>query len=77
MEQLTFENGQSWPYSWAPDNDRIAFAGERDNVWNIYSVSRKTKQVKQLTNLTSADGFAGYVRYPAWSPKGNRIVFDQ
>ena len=72
--QLTDARGQSWPYTWAPDNERIAFAGERDGVWNVYTVSRKTKVVTQLTSFTSP---AGYVRYPAWSPTGSRIVFER
>jgi Tol biopolymer transport system component/DNA-binding winged helix-turn-helix (wHTH) protein len=74
VEQLTFGRGQSWPRSWAPDNDRIAFAGLRDGVWNVYSVSRSTRVVTPLTHFTSA---AGYVRDPAWSPHGNRIVFER
>ena len=72
--QLTDARGQSWPYTWAPDNERIVFAGERDGVWNVYTVSKKTRAVTQLTSFTSA---AGYVRYPAWSPTGSRIVFER
>jgi hypothetical protein len=30
--------------------------------------------VKRLTNFASTDG---YVRYPAWSPQGNRIIFER
>ena len=71
--QLTNERGQAWPHSWAPDNDRIAFAGERGGVWNIYTVSRSTRAVTQVTFFKSA---TGYVRYPAWSPSGSRIVFE-
>ena len=74
IEQLTTERGQSWPHSWAPDNDRIAFAGRRDGVWNVYTVSRRTKAITQLTFFTSA---AGYVRYPAWSPSASQIVFER
>jgi Tol biopolymer transport system component/DNA-binding winged helix-turn-helix (wHTH) protein len=74
VEQLTFGPGQSWPRSWAPDNDRIAFAGLRDGVWNVYSVSRSTRAITPLTHFTSA---SGYVRDPAWSPRGNRIVFER
>jgi Tol biopolymer transport system component len=74
VDQLTFDRGQSWPDSWAPDNDRIAFAAQRDGVWNIWDVSRKTRKAEQLTHFTSVSGF---VRYPAWSPRGDRIVFER
>jgi Tol biopolymer transport system component/DNA-binding winged helix-turn-helix (wHTH) protein len=74
LEPIVSEDGQSWPSSWAPDNDRIAFAGERDGVWNVYSVSRKTKEIRRLTNFTSVEG---YVRYPSWSPTRSRIVFER
>ena len=30
LRRVTTTPGQHWPHSWAPDNDRIAFAGERD-----------------------------------------------
>ena len=72
VEPLVAEPGQNWPHSWAPDNDHIAFAGSRDGVWNIYTVSRKTKQIRRLTDFTSVDG---YVRYPSWSRTRPTIVF--
>jgi Tol biopolymer transport system component len=70
---LTSEAGDSWPHSWSPDGDKIAFAGRRGSVWNIYWVSRSTRQQKQLTNYTKINAF---VRYPAWSPLGNQIVYE-
>jgi Tol biopolymer transport system component/DNA-binding winged helix-turn-helix (wHTH) protein len=74
IEMLVDARGQSWPHSWSPDGERIAFAGERDGVWNVWEVSRRTKAARQLTHFTSA---VGYVRYPAWSPSGRRIVFER
>jgi Tol biopolymer transport system component len=74
VELLVTERGQSWPFSWAPDNDRIAFAGSRDGVWNIYTISRKTKVVRQLTDFNSVEG---YVRYPSWSHTREAIVFER
>src|SRR5262245_11967505 len=71
--QLTFAHGQSWPYSWSPDGDKIVFAGERDGIWNLFWVSRSDKAVKQLTHNTKLNVF---FRYPAWSPRGDRIVSE-
>lgn len=71
--QLTNEPGQSWVNDWAPDNDRIIFAGRRNSIWNIYSVSRTTREVKQLTNF---DSLNTYVRYPAYSPVGDKLAYE-
>lgn len=70
--QLTSE-GESFVYSWSPDGGKLAFAGERNGIWNIYWVSRMTKEQKQLTNYTKLNAF---VRYPDWSPRGNQIVYE-
>ncbi|MDT4954158.1 MAG: eukaryotic-like serine/threonine-protein kinase [Acidobacteriota bacterium] len=71
--QLTFDHGRGWPYSFSPDGDKILFAGERNGVWNVWWYSRSTKQQKQLTNHTKLNS---YVRYPAWSPRGNQIAYE-
>jgi Tol biopolymer transport system component/DNA-binding winged helix-turn-helix (wHTH) protein len=71
--QLTFERGHSWPGSWAPGGDKIAFAGLRDGVWNIWWVSRDGKAQKRVTDYTKPNI---YVRYPAWSQRGNQIVYE-
>jgi Tol biopolymer transport system component len=73
VTQLTFDRGQSWPNSWSPDGEKIAFAGFRNGIWNIYWVSVKDRTQKQLTNFNKLNA---YVRYPAWSPLGNQIVFE-
>jgi Tol biopolymer transport system component len=72
--QLTDEPGQSWPNAWSPDGEWIAFAGERVSVWNLWAVSSRTGEARQLTRYTAADG---YIRWPAWSPRGDRIVFER
>jgi TolB protein len=71
--QLTLEHGLSWPHSWSPDGDKIAFAGQRNGIWNLYSVSRTTKEQRMLTHYSKPNSF---VRYPAWSPLGNQIVYE-
>ena len=71
--QLTFERGKSWPHSWSGDGDKIAFAGQRDGVWNLYWISRTTKVPKQLTNNIKPNTF---LRYPAWSPGGDQVIYE-
>ena len=73
FRRVTSSVGQHWPHSWAPDNDRIVFAGEREGVWNLWTVSASTGQEQQLTRFSTPNG---YVRYPAWSPLNDRIVFE-
>jgi Tol biopolymer transport system component len=74
LEQLTDDRGQSWPCSFSPDGDRVAFAGLRRGYWNVFWVSRTSKEVRQLTRFTR---LSSYVRYPAWSPRGDRLVFER
>ncbi|HSK70817.1 MAG TPA: winged helix-turn-helix domain-containing protein, partial [Pyrinomonadaceae bacterium] len=73
MTQLTNQPGQSWIHSFSPDGEHIVFAGQRDEIWNIYTISRKTKEQKKLTNFNKLNS---YVRYPSWSPLGDKIVFE-
>jgi Tol biopolymer transport system component len=73
IEQLTFEAGQSWPYGWSPEGDKISFAGMREGRWNVYWVSRRERTQKQLTQNRRLNT---YVRYPAWSPLGDQIVYE-
>ncbi len=71
--QLTDEPGQSWVHSFSPDGDKIIFAGQRGDIWNVYSVSRTTREQKKLTDYGKLNS---YVRYPAWSPRGDKIIFE-
>ena len=73
LRRLTGGLGQSWIHTWAPDSDRVLFAGQRGGVWNIWWVSLATGRESPVTHSTGVDTF---VRYPAWSPHGDRIVFE-
>jgi len=51
----------------------VAFAGFRDGLWNVYSVSRDDRRETRLTDYRRLNA---YVRYPAWSPRDDQIVFE-
>jgi Tol biopolymer transport system component len=72
--QLTFDPGQRFASSFSPDGDKIAFAGERNGVSNVYWISRTSRKQMQLTNYTTR---SAYVRYAAWSPSGDQIVYER
>ncbi len=71
--QLQSDPVLNWSFSWSPDGRKIAFAGFREGAWNIWWIDRLTREQKKLT---SYDSLAGFVRYPSWSPQGDRIVFE-
>ena len=72
--QLTFGEGENWPYSFSPDGEHIAFAALRNGEWNLWAVSR---QGGEQTRLTTAPPLNRYVRYPTWSPRGDQLVYEQ
>jgi Tol biopolymer transport system component/DNA-binding winged helix-turn-helix (wHTH) protein len=74
VRTLATEFTQYFVNDWSPDSDRILFAGLQNGVWKIYWISVSTKKVEQLTHFTAQSGF---VRYPSWSPKSDRVVFER
>ena len=72
-QQLTFGRGQSWPYTFSPDGDKVAFAGQRDDGWGLWWVSRSTGAETRLAGPAPRNA---YYRYPAWSPQGDRVVYE-
>jgi Tol biopolymer transport system component/DNA-binding winged helix-turn-helix (wHTH) protein len=60
-------------WDWAPDGDKIVFANRRNAATNLFWISRSTRQQKQLTHYSRDNS---YVRYPAWSPRGDQIVYE-
>jgi Tol biopolymer transport system component/DNA-binding winged helix-turn-helix (wHTH) protein len=72
--QLNQDRGLSWAFSWSPDHSRILFAGQRNGTWDLWWIDTRTREQRKLTAYRS---IATFVRYPAWSPRGDRIVFER
>jgi Tol biopolymer transport system component/DNA-binding winged helix-turn-helix (wHTH) protein len=73
VREIVSAPGQSWPYSFSPDGRRIAFAGQRAGVWNVYWAPVEGGEERRVTDYDSP---ALYVRYPEWSPRGDRIAYE-
>ena len=74
IQTLVKEPTQSLAYDWSPDSRRISFAGLRNGVWNIYWVDRLTREVRQLSHFATPSASVGD---PAWSPRGDQIIFER
>ena len=70
---LTDGPGLRYPYSWSPSGEHVAYAGLQGEHWNIYSVGLDGT----IDQRTAEKNLGGYVRYPAWSPAGDRIVYER
>jgi Tol biopolymer transport system component len=73
QEQLNVEPGHAWLFGWSPDSSKILFAGFREGAWNLWWLDRATREQRRLTDYRSLRTF---VRYPAWSPRGDRVVYE-
>jgi TolB protein len=69
---ITAQRGQNWPYSSSPDGTRMMMAALRDGAWNLWWVGLDGSE-RRLTDYRSLRTF---VRYPDWSPTGDRVVFE-
>ncbi len=59
--------------AWSPDGELIAFASNRDGVWNIYTMTSAGADVTRLSNNSDADVL---FRHPRWSNSGKWIAFS-
>ena len=74
LRQLTRERGHTWVRGWSPDGTRIAAAVMRDGGWSLKWIDAATGKEGALT---AAHPPAVYLRYPEWSPQGDRVVFER
>lgn len=74
LRQLTRARGHTWVRGWSPDGRKIAAAVLRDGRWSLRWIDAVTGVEGALT-APYPPGV--YLRYPEWSPKGDRVVFER
>ncbi len=74
LRHLTRARGQTWVRSWSPDGRKGAAATLRDGVWSLRAIDASTGK----ESLFAPPGPPGvYVRYPEWSARGDRVLFER
>jgi DNA-binding beta-propeller fold protein YncE len=74
MTRLTTERGQTWVSSWSPDGKKVAVAALRQGLWSLQWIDARTGAVGTMMPPSPPRVF---VRYPDWSPRGDRVVFER
>jgi Tol biopolymer transport system component len=74
LKQLTRERGHTWVRSWTPDGRRLVLAVMRDGRWSLRWIDVVSGKEGVLTQPHPANV---YLRYPEWSPKNDRVVFER
>ena len=71
--KILVRGDENWPHSWSPDGGSIAFASRRDGIWNVWTVDVPSGKQTKVTGFSS---MTHWVRTPAFSPDGKRILFE-
>ena len=76
LRQLTDDPGESWPYSWTADGSSVVYAALRDEGWELrrVEIDGGTDHLLLAADPGSRDG---YLRYPAWSPRDDLLVYER
>jgi Tol biopolymer transport system component len=68
--QITNDSAHSYFHSWSPDGKNLIFTGQRDGIFNIYSINLATRKETKLTNTPTLDDG------PEYTPDGKWIYFN-
>jgi Tol biopolymer transport system component/DNA-binding winged helix-turn-helix (wHTH) protein len=74
LRQLTHARGQTWVRSWSPDGKKLAVAAQREGRWSLRWIDVQTAKESLFAPINPP---RVYVRYPDWSAKGDRLLFER
>jgi TolB protein len=68
--QVTSDSAHSYFHGWSPDGKNLVFTGQRNGIFNIYSINIDSRNETRLTNTPTLDDG------PEYSPDGKWIYFN-
>jgi TolB protein len=74
LRPLTSERGQTWIRSWSPNGRSVAAAALREGQWSVRAFDVDGGRERVITPPAPPRIF---VRYPDWSARGDRIVYER
>jgi len=70
VQITSVDSGHSYLHSWSTDGKKLVFTGQRQGVYDIYSIDIASKKETRLTNTPTLDDS------PEYSPDGKWIYFN-
>ena len=72
---VTNRPGHAWIFSFSPDSAQVAYAALWGEPWNIFTQPITGPGTPR--KVTDNKLFRIFLRYPAWSPDGKRLVYER
>lgn len=71
---IVADTDHAWPNDWSPGDRSVVFAAMRRGRWSLEVADARTGAVH---TIVPPGGPAEYVRWPVWSPAGDRIAYER
>ena len=71
---IVADTDHAWPNDWSPADRYVVFAAMRQGRWSLEVADARTGEVHVVI---PPGGPAEYVRWPVWSPSGDRIAYER
>lgn len=71
--QVTYELENQFPLEWSPNSEKILYASETNNTWDLWVMKADGRKKLKLTDFGLLSHNIPF--FSAWSPDGNKIAY--